>query len=83
MLFRSRALKNLKQRGRLGVAFQGTKQQQHFSRSGAVFRTGIGTLIAMMLPYSVTFLICWSLFFYFWVFVLGLPVGPAAPTNYG
>lgn len=46
-------------------------------------KAGIGTLIAMMLPYSIAFLICWSLFFYLWVFVLGFPVGPAAPINYG
>ncbi len=45
-------------------------------------KAGVGTLIAMMLPYSVAFLVCWSLFFYLWTFVLGLPVGPAAPTYY-
>ncbi|MCW3480452.1 AbgT family transporter [Neisseriaceae bacterium JH1-16] len=43
---------------------------------------GIGTLIAMMLPYSLAFMVCWSLFFYLWVFVLGLPVGPGAATYY-
>ncbi len=46
-------------------------------------RAGIGTLIAMMLPYSVAFLVFWSLFFYLWTFVLGMPVGPASPTWYG
>ncbi len=45
-------------------------------------KAGVGTLIAMMLPYSVAFLICWSLFFFIWVFVAGLPVGPASPTYY-
>ncbi|AIL32753.1 AbgT family transporter [Basilea psittacipulmonis] len=44
--------------------------------------TGVGTLMAMMLPYSMTFLVCWSLFFYLWVFVLGLPVGPGSATYY-
>jgi aminobenzoyl-glutamate transport protein len=44
---------------------------------------GIGTLIATMLPYSLAFLGSWMLLFYLWVFVLGLPVGPAAPTYYG
>ncbi len=44
---------------------------------------GIGTLIATMLPYSIAFLIGWVVLFYLWVFVLGLPVGPAAPTYYG
>jgi aminobenzoyl-glutamate transport protein len=43
---------------------------------------GIGTLIATMLPYSLAFLGSWMLLFYLWVFVLGLPVGPAAPTYY-
>lgn len=43
---------------------------------------GIGTIIAMMLPYSIFFLIGWILLFYLWVFGLGLPVGPEAPTYY-
>jgi len=43
---------------------------------------GIGTMIATMLPYSVSFLIGWMALFYLWVFVLGLPVGPGAPTLY-
>lgn len=46
-------------------------------------KAGIGTLIAMMLPYSVAFLIFWSSFFFIWVFALGLPVGPSTPTYYG
>jgi aminobenzoyl-glutamate transport protein len=45
-------------------------------------RAGVGTLVAMMLPYSVAFLCFWSLFFFIWTFVLGLPVGPASPTYY-
>ncbi len=43
---------------------------------------GIGTLVAMMLPYSVVFFLVWTSFFFLWVFVLGLPVGPGAPTYY-
>jgi len=43
---------------------------------------GIGTMIATMLPYSVFFLIGWTALFYLWVFVLGAPVGPGAPTLY-
>ncbi len=43
---------------------------------------GLGTLIATMLPYSIVFLIGWLLFFYLFVFVLGLPVGPGAPVAY-
>ena len=43
---------------------------------------GIGTMVATMLPYSIAFLIGWIALFYLWVFVLGLPVGPGAPTLY-
>ncbi len=46
-------------------------------------KAGVGTLIAMMLPYSVSFLLLWSSFFFIWVFLLGLPVGPSTPTYYG
>ena len=42
----------------------------------------VGTLIAMMLPYSVAFIVLWSSFFFIWVFLLGLPVGPSTPTYY-
>jgi aminobenzoyl-glutamate transport protein len=45
-------------------------------------KLGIGTLIATMLPYSLLFLAGWIVFFYLWVFGLGLPVGPAAPTYF-
>ena len=43
---------------------------------------GVGTLIAMMLPYTIFFLLSWSAFFFVWTFVLGLPVGPGSPTYY-
>ena len=43
---------------------------------------GVGTLIAMMLPYSICFIVAWSIFFYLWTFVMGLPVGPGSPTYY-
>ena len=43
---------------------------------------GIGTMIATMLPYSIAFIIGWVALFYLWVFALGLPVGPGAPTLY-
>lgn len=36
---------------------------------------GIGTIIAMMLPYSIIFLVVWSIMFLAWSF-LGLPIGP-------
>ena len=43
---------------------------------------GIGTMVATMLPYTIFFLIGWTALFYLWVFALGLPVGPGAPTLY-
>lgn len=43
---------------------------------------GIGTIISMMLPYSIFFWLGWMLLFYTWVFLLGMPVGPEAPTFY-
>lgn len=38
-------------------------------------RAGLGTIIGTMLPYSLVFFTGWVLFFYLWVFGLGLPVG--------
>ncbi|MEX0928257.1 MAG: AbgT family transporter [Balneolales bacterium] len=43
---------------------------------------GIGTVISMMLPYSMLFFLGWLILFYLWVFGLGMPVGPEAPTYY-
>ena len=43
---------------------------------------GIGTLISIMLPYSLIFLVGWVTLFYVFVFVFGLPVGPGAATYY-
>ena len=45
-------------------------------------KAGVGTLIAMMLPYSVAFIVFWSVFFFVWTFMFGLPVGPSSPTYY-
>jgi aminobenzoyl-glutamate transport protein len=43
--------------------------------------TGIGTVTSMMLPYSVTFLVTWTLFLLvYWA--LGIPLGLAAPYTY-
>ena len=38
---------------------------------------GFGTVVATMLPYSVTFLIVWSILLVLWV-LAGLPLGPGA-----
>ena len=40
-------------------------------------KTGIGTMLAMMMPYSIAFLISWTLMLVGWI-ALGLPVGPGA-----
>ena len=47
-----------------------------------VKETGIGTLTSLMLPYSISFLVCWSLLLMlFWM--LGIPLGLQAPYTYG
>lgn len=40
-------------------------------------KSGIGTVVATMLPYTVVFLLCWSVMLIVWM-LLGLPVGPGA-----
>ena len=39
--------------------------------------TGIGTLIALMLPYSIALIVSWTLLLVAWI-LLGLPMGPGA-----
>ncbi len=43
--------------------------------------TGIGTLAAMMLPYSMSFIVVWTIFLLLYVFV-GLPLGFGASYTY-
>lgn len=43
--------------------------------------TGIGTLTAMMLPYSVTFLVGWTIFLLVYIWI-GLPLGIQASYTY-
>jgi aminobenzoyl-glutamate transport protein len=45
-------------------------------------KIGIGTIISTMLPYTIFFLVWWVALFYVYVFLLGLPVGPDAPSFY-
>ncbi len=42
---------------------------------------GIGTLISVMLPFSIWLLISWSVMIIIWIFT-GLPLGPNAPVFY-
>ena len=44
-------------------------------------KAGLGTLVAVMLPYSATFLVGWSVVFAVWL-ALGIPVGPDSPLTY-
>ncbi len=42
-------------------------------------KSGIGTVIALMLPYFVALVVVWTLFFLAW-YLLGVPWGPGAPV---
>jgi len=44
-------------------------------------RAGIGTLVALMLPYAIAFGLVWSAGLALWVW-LGVPLGPAGPLGY-
>ncbi|MCA9279595.1 MAG: AbgT family transporter [Phycisphaeraceae bacterium] len=44
-------------------------------------KSGLGTLVAMMLPYSIVFLIAWTILLLMWLW-LGIPLGPAGPLSY-
>ena len=52
-----------------------TFMRQHYGKSG------IGTLISLMLPYSIAFGIAWALLLIGWI-VLGMPLGPGGPLTY-
>jgi aminobenzoyl-glutamate transport protein len=42
--------------------------------------TGIGTIISLMIPYTLIVLVAWILFFVLW-YVLGIPLGPGYPVE--
>jgi aminobenzoyl-glutamate transport protein len=44
-------------------------------------KAGIGTVVAVMLPYSIVFMLGWSVLFAVWL-TFGLPIGPDAPLDY-
>lgn len=44
-------------------------------------RMGIGTLISVMVPYSMYFLIGWMIMLIAWM-LLGIPLGPGSPIEY-
>jgi aminobenzoyl-glutamate transport protein len=41
---------------------------------------GIGTIVALMLPYALAILVVWIILFVLW-FVLGIPLGPGYPPS--
>ncbi len=42
---------------------------------------GIGTLISLMLPYTIVFTIVWLIMFVIWIWI-GIPLGPSGPVAY-
>lgn len=48
---------------------------QRYQRSA-----GLGTIIALMIPYSAVVLVTWLIFFVVW-FLLGIPMGPGYPAT--
>ena len=44
-------------------------------------KAGIGTLVALMLPYSVAFWAVWTIMLIVWM-MLGVPLGPGGPLEY-
>ena len=44
-------------------------------------KAGVGTLMSLSLPYAVSMLIGWFIFFMIWHF-LGIPLGPGSPMGY-
>ena len=53
-----------------------TYLQQYYKKAG------VGTLISLSLPYSLSMIIGWFLFFLLWYFA-GIPLGPDTPMTYG
>lgn len=43
--------------------------------------SGLGTVVAMMLPYTIAFLLVWLILLVFWIWT-GLPLGPGGNLNY-
>jgi aminobenzoyl-glutamate transport protein len=42
--------------------------------------SGIGTVVAMMLPYMIILSIVWTVFFVVW-YLIGIPLGPGSPVH--
>ncbi|MEX3517866.1 AbgT family transporter [Corynebacterium camporealensis] len=44
-------------------------------------RAGVGTLMSLALPYSISMLVGWFIFFAIW-YLIGIPLGPGSPMDY-
>ncbi len=45
-------------------------------------KMGIGTLVSVMFPYSLVYLVVWSITLILWIFI-GVDLGPGSPIYYG
>lgn len=43
---------------------------------------GVGTVVSMMIPYTIVVAVAWTLFFVAW-YLIGIPLGPGAPVHIG
>jgi aminobenzoyl-glutamate transport protein len=41
---------------------------------------GVGTVISLMIPYTLIIAVTWTLFYVVW-YLLGIPLGPGAPVQ--
>jgi aminobenzoyl-glutamate transport protein len=44
-------------------------------------KAGIGTIISLMIPYTLIVLVVWTLFFVLW-YLFGIPLGPGYPVDF-
>ncbi|MEU4393762.1 AbgT family transporter [Kribbella sp. NPDC023855] len=45
-------------------------------------KAGLGTVVSMMLPYTIVVLVAWTLFYVAW-YLFGIPWGPSSPVHLG
>jgi aminobenzoyl-glutamate transport protein len=45
-------------------------------------KAGMGTVVSMMLPYTIILLVAWTLFYVAW-YLVGIPWGPSSPVHLG
>ncbi|TDU83333.1 aminobenzoyl-glutamate transport protein [Kribbella voronezhensis] len=45
-------------------------------------KAGLGTVVSMMLPYTIILLVAWTLFYVAW-YLVGIPWGPSSPVHLG